>query len=127
MKRRQPEAELQKAVVKYIRYAAPHILFLHPANGGYRTKAEAGIFKAMGVLPGVADLLLFYEGKSYGSKSPSGYFMECAAIELKAGKGTQTEHQKAFMHKWTALGGNYAICRSISEVEAALRDWGAIQ
>lgn len=53
------EEKLQRQLVAYLRAAlpAPWIVF-HPANGGGRSKAEAGILKAMGVLAGVPDLFV---------------------------------------------------------------------
>ncbi len=110
---KRPEQALHQAVYKYIRYAAPKVLCFHVPNGGWRSKVEAGIFKSLGVMPGVADLLLFWPG-------------HMAAIELKAGKGTQTPHQTTFMHMWIYNGGKYSVCRSIDEVETSLRTWGAI-
>lgn len=117
---KRPEQELQKAVYKYICYAAPKVLCFHVPNGGKRSKVEASIFKAMGVVPGVADLLLFYKRADFC------LFPEMAAIELKAGKGYLTEHQEAFKDKWLDLGGKWSCCRSIDDVEEALKLWGVI-
>jgi len=46
----------------------PDLIWMyHNANGGKRTKAEAGIFRAMGVKPGVPDICLpFPIGKLHG-------------------------------------------------------------
>lgn len=115
---KRPEQELQKSVVQYLRYAAPKVLFFHVPNGGKRSKAEAGIFKAMGVMPGVADLMLFW------NNSPALCYPSFAAIELKAGKGAQTDHQKTFQDRWEALGGKYAVVRSLDELQGILKDWG---
>lgn len=114
---RRPEQELQKAVYKYIRYVAPKVLCFHVPNGGKRSKVEAGIFKAMGVMPGVADLLLFWNHS---------YSPQMAAIELKAGKGKLTEHQEEFARRWMVLGGKWVCAKSIDDVEAYLKLWGAI-
>ena len=119
---KRPEQALQQAVYKYIRYAAPHVLCFHVPNGGKRSKVEAGIFKTMGVMPGVADLLLFWSVQM----DVGGFMPYMAAIELKAGKGKQTDHQKQFQRKWVALGGDYAVCTSIDDVDDVLKEWGAI-
>lgn len=114
---RRPEQQLQQAVYKYIRYAAPQVLCFHVPNGiragGKNPHVTMGIMKSMGVMPGVADLLLFWGGRF-------------AAIELKAGKGQQTDTQKLFMSEWIFRGGQYAICRSIDDVQSVLKQWGAI-
>ena len=46
-----PEQALQISVVNWLRVVAPDLFFLHIPNGGRRSKAEAGIFKAMGLRP----------------------------------------------------------------------------
>lgn len=43
----------------------PATWFCHIPNGGFRTKAEAGIFKAMGVRSGAPDLLFVHEGRAF--------------------------------------------------------------
>ena len=55
-----PEENLHRACVAYLRAALPKPWFCaHVPNGGGRSKAEAGILKAMGVLAGMPDLLIF--------------------------------------------------------------------
>jgi len=110
---KRPEQALQQAVYKYIRYAAPCVLCFHVPNGGKRSKIEAAIFKSMGVLPGVADLLLFWD-KTF------------AAIELKHGNGKQTDHQVEFHKRWVDLGGKYSLCRSVDDVQDTLKRWGVL-
>lgn len=54
-----PEEQLHKACVAYLRASLPKPWFcFHVPNGGGRSKAEAGILKAMGVLAGMPDLLV---------------------------------------------------------------------
>ena len=54
-----PEENLHRACVAYLRAALPKPwLCWHTANGGGRSKAEAGILKAMGVLAGMPDLFV---------------------------------------------------------------------
>ena len=75
-----PEEQLHKACVAYLRAALPKPwLCWHTANGGGRSKAEAGILKAMGVLAGMPDLFVC-------GPSPSTPFMApiIIAIEFKA-------------------------------------------
>lgn len=132
MKRAQPETQLQRAVIHYIRMAAPHALCFAVPNGGKRSKIEAAIMKSTGVMPGVADLLLFWQREIFKSErdlcgnSIAYYLPEHGAIELKAGKNTVTPTQKDFRDKWAGLGGKYALCRSLDDVQAALKMWGVI-
>lgn len=60
-----PEEALQRQVVATLRMLlpSPWIVF-HIANGGGRSKAEAGVLKAMGVLAGMPDLMLIGPGSS---------------------------------------------------------------
>lgn len=60
---KRPEEALHRAGVAYLRDAlpSPWIVF-HVPNGGGRSKAEAGILKAMGVLAGMPDLFVLGPG-----------------------------------------------------------------
>lgn len=110
-KRRQPEYELHKAIIEFLRYSRPKLLYFHCPNGGQRNPISGAKFKAMGVLAGVADILLFKDGCFY-------------AVELKAGKNTQEDTQIDFMNRWVSEGGKYAVCRSIDEMKDILQGWG---
>jgi len=53
------EEQLHRAAVAYLRAALPKPWIVwHTPNGGGRSKAEAGILKAMGVLAGMPDLFV---------------------------------------------------------------------
>lgn len=102
-----PEDSLQMACVRWFDYqhhALSWALF-HVPNGGRRDPREAARFKAMGVRPGVPDLLLLLPrgGHAY------------LAIELKAGRNTQTQSQKDYERHMTATGGLYVVVRSFEE------------
>ena len=77
---RRPEEQLQRALVAHLRARLPKpwLVWATP-NGGGRSKAEAGILKAMGVLAGVPDL--FVLGPLPGSPHA---IPALIAIELKA-------------------------------------------
>lgn len=110
-KRKQPEAILQKSIIQYLKYAHPKLLYFAVPNGGKRNPIEASKLKAMGVLAGVADLLLFKSGCFY-------------AIELKIGNNKPNDTQIDFEHRWLAEGGKYAVCRSLDELDTILKGWG---
>lgn len=111
MKRNYPEDQLQISVSQYLKMQYPQLLWWHTPNGGTRNKREGAKFKAMGVKPGVADLLFFWRGGK-------------GAIEPKAGKNILQDTQKLFQQQWIHTGGQYAICRSIDEVIVCLKEWG---
>src|SRR4051812_14223062 len=107
-----PEEQLQRSVVDLLQvYANRGLLtFCHPANGGWRSKAEAGAFKAMGVRAGVPDLLVWTQG--------GGHF----AIELKAGRRAVLSGAQVVWHSTLeSLGHRVYVCRSVDDVERCLR------
>lgn len=112
-KRGNLEQKLQIAVMNYIRMAFPDVLVFAVPNGGKRSMIEAALMKKMGVLAGVSDLLLFWNG-GHG------------AIELKRPDKTarMSDSQIAFSEEWTKRGGKFACCNSLEQVEDALKSWG---
>lgn len=112
-KRGNLEQKLQIAVINYIRMAFPDVLVFAVPNGGKRSVIEAALMKKMGVLAGVSDLLLFWNG-GHG------------AIELKRPDKTayMSDSQVNFCAAWVARGGKFSLCNSLDGVEAALKSWG---
>ena len=110
-KRLRPEQAIHQAAVQYLRIMENlgELIFFHPPNGGARTKAEGGIFKSLGVRPGVPDLVLLFPGG------------RCAFIEIKAPKGRLSAAQKAFKNTVEAMGFPFAECRAVDEVERFVR------
>jgi len=90
-KMKQRETELQKACIKWFRYAYPLYsqLLFHIPNGGKRNIIEAKKFKDLGVVAGVPDLFLSVAKHGY-----NGFF-----IEMKAPNGRLTENQKEIIEK----------------------------
>src|SRR5262245_39685386 len=83
MPRSSPEAQIQRAVFHHLRArGAPGVFAFHPANGGFRRPAEAVILKGLGVIAGVPDVFIIYNGR-------------CFAMELKAKGGRATAAQLA--------------------------------
>lgn len=103
-----PEQKLQIDAAKYLELALPPPLrFMHIPNGGHRTQAEAGIFKAMGQKPGAADLLIL------GWRS-------FIWLELKSPKGRLSEDQKGWRDWCASIGAPWFLIRSLEDLEAAL-------
>lgn len=106
--RHRPEQQLQIAVVRFLDQALPNSARCwHTPNGGWRTKAEAGGFKAMGVRLGMPDLFVFHDKQLF-------------AIELKAGRTIATDAQQAMLDALHIAGAKTAVCRSLEEVEKFL-------
>jgi hypothetical protein len=101
------EDTLQKSCVQWFDLQYGHLSWalFHVPNGGQRNAKEAAKFKAMGVRAGVPDLILLHRSGAYSY----------LALELKAGKNTQTANQKTYQSKMEADGGKYAVIRSIDD------------
>jgi len=114
-RRRNPETALQCTIVQHLQARGmPGLVFFHCPNGGYRTKAEAGILKAMGVRPGVSDLILLHQNKTF-------------ALELKAQGGRATEEQMAFLSDADRAGAFTALATGVDAALATLEAWGVIR
>lgn len=83
----------------------PGMLVTHAYQG--RSKEEGFFLKALGVKPGIADLLCFYRGVSQP--------YEVSFLEVKKIGGVQSPPQKKVMGACHALGIPYAIVRSVKE------------
>ena len=116
-RRAYPEQKLQVEVIEWLRLALipPATVWFCP-NGVNLPPWLAGLLQRMGLLAGVHDLHVIYP-RANGN---SGY----GTLELKAGSNTADPEQEAFGLRMTACGHRWALCRSLSEVDAALRDWG---
>ena len=109
-RRQHPEDDLQKACVKLFKYQYPNLILFHIPNGGWRTKAEAGVFKAMGVIPGVADLFLMKAVPKNDGTWYHGLF-----IEMKAKGRTQSDKQKEFQSVCEKNSYAYSVADSIDK------------
>lgn len=102
-----PEQHLQIGVVKALAKVealsgGEEFFFFHPANGGYRTKAEASILKAMGVRAGVSDMFFIFPRTT--NDDGDDWIDSLAIIEYKAGKGDTTDNQEGFGRKMAMFG-----------------------
>lgn len=110
---KRPEQALQIAIVALLDVILPRGSIVHHSpNGGRRSKAEAGLFKAMGTRAGWPDLTIFAPG------------IRPIFIELKAGKGRLTEGQEKMRDRLLHLGFGWHECRHEVEVVDALRSEG---
>lgn len=130
-----PEEKLQRQLVEYLRTALPKpwIVF-HIPNGGGRSKAEAGILKAMGVLAGMPDLLVI--GPVGTLSAAYGGHGNAIAIELKApprrlkrggvskAQPSVSDAQRAVIAQLGACGVPTLIVRDLDEAVRALTALG---
>lgn len=115
MKRAAPEHRLQMQVKQFLTYCLPlpgpdYVEWTASAAGVRVSPTVAVKMKASGVRRGWPDLqFLFPDGVT-------------RYIEMKAGAALSPE-QRAFRDR-CAPHGIFAVCRSVEEVDAALRGWG---
>ena len=120
------ESLIQSAIVGYLGWKAHKYKFLFfsvpneaitPRDGKKLSPGEYGRMnrlKKMGLTPGVSDLVIVHDGKSY--------FME-----VKRHGGQLTQSQIRFRNDVYRCGSEYAVVRSVDEAINALKVWGIIK
>jgi hypothetical protein len=84
-------------------------LLWHVPNGGVRNASEANKLKAMGVVPGVADLHFFYKGN-------------LNIFELKTEKGRLSPAQELWLAKIEYQGATVSIIRDFDSFQLAIKN-----
>jgi hypothetical protein len=118
------ESALQIQLVSMLRWCIrPDVIFRHVPNGEQRDPRTAAKLKAMGVLPGCADLEFHWCNiDELGRK-----IRRVLHLELKADRGRQTEAQAGFALAVRLLGDEYHIARNIDEAIELLRERGLLR
>lgn len=111
------ELQIHIAIVDLLRASAlPGVMWFHPASGEHRDKRTAAKLKAMGVRPGVPDLVLFLADGSV------------CFIEVKRERGGRMSPEQLAFRAWADDRGlPYAVVRSVDEAWACLRAWGCLR
>src|SRR5215207_218453 len=110
------EQQTHIAIVRTLRLGLPdEWIVTHFANGGLRTKREAALLKAMGVVAGMPDIVVF--GEVLGQ--PAAWFME-----VKAPKELLRDNQADIVAALGMLGFRTAVVRSIDDALKYGREWG---
>ena len=106
-RRKRPEDALQHAVLEHLRLRAPRTAYwFHVA----RSPIEAGILKGLGVRAGVPDLIIIYDGKTYG-------------LELKADGNRPTKLQIEAQDAMRAAGAEVAVAVGLDAAIQQLEQW----
>jgi hypothetical protein len=109
------EQQIQKAVFANLKMrAAPGVFAWHPFSGGYRKPKEAAIYKGLGAIAGLPDVMVIFKG---------GVF----AIELKREGGKPTEIQLQTIEAIRTAGGHACICYGLDRALACLEAWGILK
>lgn len=109
------EQQIQKAVFANLKTrAAPGVFAWHPFSGGYRKPKEAAIYKGLGAIAGLPDVMVIYQGGVY-------------AIELKREGGRPTDPQLQVIEAIRTAGGHACICYGLDRALATLEAWGILR
>jgi hypothetical protein len=115
IRRRQPEAQLQRSVLEHLHWrGVPGLFAFHYPAGGWRSPVEAAIFKSLGVVAGVPDLLILYQGRLY-------------ALELKTVHGRLTATQSETQERMRAAGATVTTAGGIDAALECLEAWGLLR
>ena len=110
------ELQIQIALVERLRLLArKDCVWYHVPNGEHRDKRIAAKLKAMGVMPGVADLVFHWP------------YQQTLFLELKRGNGALSAAQTHFQNTVTLIGWNYAVARTIDQAVEILTDHGILR
>lgn len=111
------ETTEQQAVIEWAEYAKGRYPALknlyHVPNEGKRTKAAAGIAKAMGMKSGVPDLILDF---------PAGIY-HGLRLEMKYGSNKPDENQKEWLRRLQSAGYFVAVVWSATEAIRLLTEY----
>jgi hypothetical protein len=123
----QPQKEvtsLHIPLVSMLRWCIrPDVIFRHVPNGEHRDPRTAAKLKAMGVLPGSADLEFHWSEWD----ALVGKVRRVLHLELKVGNRKQSGSQAGFALAMRLLGDDYEVARSIDEAVAILGERGLIR
>ena len=110
-RRAQPEAALQRSVIQHLTWRArPGVFAFHVPNGGWRSRVESAILKAIGTVAGVPDIICIFQGR-------------CYALELKGERGRVTDVQRVVHERLRESGAHVAVAHGIDQALAQLERW----
>ena len=102
------ENEIHMKAWQWLQGAFPALLAFHVPNERKASVQYHMKLKRLGVVPGVADFLVFPQS---GRK---------VAIELKDDKGAQSPEQIKFQLRWERAHGLYFLCRTLEEFQGVV-------
>lgn len=113
------ELQIQISLVAQLRLICRRdVVYFHVPNGELRDKRTAAKLKAMGELPGVADLVFVW---------CDGGVLKNLYLELKARKRTMTPEQVVFCDRVIDAGADYHCVDNIDDALEILRAHGLLQ
>jgi hypothetical protein len=124
----QKEAAFHIQLVAMLRHCLkPTVIWRHVPNGEHRDPRTAAKLKAMGVLPGSADLEFHWVEAETFIGDVRVLQRHVLHLELKVGNRKQNDAQIAFALAMKLLGDEYHVARSIDEAITILGERGLIR
>ncbi len=124
-RRAQTEHALQAAVSAYLNVALPDDCWFTSIDHANHSAIRGAMLKRRGVRPGLPDVCVLAGGCGNYCARPRGTCHGLfIGIELKAKAGRLSPEQVACHARIRAAGGEVIVCRSVEEVESALRSLG---
>jgi hypothetical protein len=111
-------AQLRGKVVQLLR---DDVVMFHIPNGEIRDIRTAAKLKAMGVLPGVADLQFMWK------EAPYGWLLRVLFLELKAPGKKPTDSQLLFKTRAEACGAYWACADNIDDALRIVGEYGLLK
>lgn len=114
-RRARPEQQVQAAVFEHLRRrGASGVFYWHPFSGGYRSPVEAAIYRRLGALAGLPDVMILRDGKLFG-------------LELKSSGGRLSDIQRDTLNAMRAAGAIIGVAIGIDEAIAWLEAHGLLR
>ena len=117
-RRAQPEAQIQRTVIQHLAWRArASVSAFHCPNGGWRSRVEGAILKAIGTVAGVPDIICIFQicifqGRVYALESP---------------KGRLTDVQRVVHERLREAGANVAIAHGVDQALTHLETWNLLR
>jgi len=107
------EEAIHRAVVAHLRAIInSEAVWFHVANGPTASPQYRRKLAALGLRPGVSDLICLHNGEAF-------------ALELKReAKGRVSAHQNKFLSDWRNAGGHGVVAEGLDEALACIKAWG---
>ena len=109
------EQDIQRNVFQHLRArAAPGAFFWHPFSGGFRRPKEAAIYKALGAIAGLPDVMALHQGRLY-------------CVELKREGGRLSEVQERTLIALRDAGARAVHTHGFDQAIRVLEGWGILR
>jgi predicted type IV restriction endonuclease len=109
------ETAVQRCVVQHLKVrAAPGVFAFHVPNGGWRRPIEGAIFKGLGVVAGVPDIIVIRGGR-------------CFALELKSEAGKITAVQRLTLDLMEKAGAVVGVAYGLDDALRWLESQGLLK